>query len=344
MIFAGPLYVKNIYQSKGEMYKCYIALFTCASTRAVHLELTPDLSPTSFLRALRRFFGRRGLPTLFISDNGKTFKDAEVKKFVLNRNIDWKFNVPTVSWWGGFFEICVKLVKRCLKKVLGNANLSYEELESVLIETEGVLNSRPLTYVYDELTEAPLTPSHLVIGRLTRRERYLDGLLAHFRNRWKKEYLTGIREYQEIKGGEPRRVIQLGDIVHIYADKTPRQQWRLGKVEKLLRGRDNVARAAEVVTVDSSLRKTLLKRPIQKLYPLEINVLDEDATSAKAVQQDSADGTFRLSEMKTSQRLLFHELFELNLNTELNLRSYIYSFFLYHLMIDSVNQGGVCCN
>ena len=42
---------------------------------------------------------------------------------------------------GWFFEICVKLVKRCLKKVLGNAKLGYEELESVLVETEGVLNS-----------------------------------------------------------------------------------------------------------------------------------------------------------------------------------------------------------
>ena len=55
--------------------------------------------------------------------------------------------------------------ERCLKKVLGNAKLRYEELESVLIETEGVLNSRPLTYVYNELTETPLTPSHLVIVR-----------------------------------------------------------------------------------------------------------------------------------------------------------------------------------
>ena len=193
---------------------------------------------------------------------------------------------------GGFFEICVKLVKRCLKKVFGNAKLSYEELGSVLIETEGVLNSRPLTYVYDKLTETPLTPSLLVIGRrvgldqspaitvpvntLPRRERYIDGLLTHFRNRWKKEYLKGVREYQELKGGEPRRTIQVGDVVHIYADKTPRQQctWRMGKVEKLLQGQDNIVRAAEVVTVDNSLRKTRLKRPIQKLYPLEINVRD----------------------------------------------------------------------
>ena len=300
--FAGPLYVKSIYLSKGEMHKCYIALFTCASTRALHLELTPDLFANSFLRELKRFFGRRGLPTLFISDNGRTFRDAKVKKFALDRNIDWKFNVPTASWWDGFFEICVKLVKRCLRKVLGNAKLSYEELESVLIETEGVLNSRPLTYVYDELTETPLTPSHLVIGRrlldqspaitvpvstLPRRERYLDGLLTHFRNRWKKEYLTGIREYQKLKGGEPRRTIQVGDVVRICADKTPTQQWGMEKVEKLLQGQDKVVRAAEVVTVDNSLRKTRLKRPIQRLYPLEINVRDEHATNARTGQFDS---------------------------------------------------------
>ena len=102
--------------------------------------------------------------------------------------------MPTVSWWGGVFEICVKLVKRCLKEVRGNAKLGYEELESALIETEGVLNSRPLTYVYNEFSEAALTPPHLVIGRrvleqpsatsvlLSTRARYLESLLTRFRN------------------------------------------------------------------------------------------------------------------------------------------------------------------
>ena len=64
--------------------------------------------------------------------------------------------------------------------------------------------------------------------------------------------------------------------MHIHANKTPTQQWRMGKVEKLLRGRDDVVRAAEVVTVDNCLRQVRLKRPIQKLYPLEVNTRDED--------------------------------------------------------------------
>ena len=111
---------------------------------------------------------------------------------------------------------------------------------------------------------------------MARRERYLQSLLTHFKNRWGTEYLTGIREYQKLKVAEPKRAIQVGDIVHIHANKTPTQQWRMGKVEKLLRGRDDVVRAAEVVTVENCLRQGRLKRPIQKLYPLEVNARDED--------------------------------------------------------------------
>ena len=56
-------------------------------------------------------------------------------------------------------------IERCLRKTLGHAKLTYEELETALIETEAILNSRPLTYVSEELTEPPFTPSHLVCGR-----------------------------------------------------------------------------------------------------------------------------------------------------------------------------------
>ena len=68
-------------------------------------------------------------------------------------------------WWGGFFERLVRSVKRCLKKVLGNARLTFSKLLTTVVEIEGTLNSRPLTYEYDEVGCEVLTPSHLIFGR-----------------------------------------------------------------------------------------------------------------------------------------------------------------------------------
>ncbi|KAK3753065.1 hypothetical protein QZH41_005503 [Actinostola sp. cb2023] len=59
----------------------------------------------------------------------------------------------------------VGLVKGCLRKVLGNARLTFDELLTIIVEIEGTLNARPLTYEYEELEEEVLTPSHLIYGR-----------------------------------------------------------------------------------------------------------------------------------------------------------------------------------
>ena len=58
----------------------------------------------------------------------------------------------------------VKLTKRCVRKTLENASLHFKDLEMALIETEGILNSRPLTFVYENSTEPPIMPSCLVNG------------------------------------------------------------------------------------------------------------------------------------------------------------------------------------
>ena len=129
----------------------------------------------------------------------------------------WTFNLKKAPWWGGIFERLVRSVKRCLKKTIGGATLTYEELLTVVVEVEMILNCRLLSYVSGEDTEEPLTPSHLLCGRrlmslpdsntsdtpdydidvqpqdLSRRMQHLSNVRNHFWKRWRNEYLIELR-------------------------------------------------------------------------------------------------------------------------------------------------------
>ena len=98
--YAGPVYVREIYSSCDELFKCYFLLVTCAATRAVHIELTSDFSNNSLILALHRCFARRGTPSQIISDNFKTFKAVEIRDFIRFDRIQWEFILERSSWWG----------------------------------------------------------------------------------------------------------------------------------------------------------------------------------------------------------------------------------------------------
>lgn len=152
--FAGPLFINDGNSDQNESKKVYICLFTCASTRAVHLELCRSLSVQEFLR----FASRRGLPATLTSDNAKTFKSSskeirnftrsnEVWRYLFNQRISWNFIIERAPWWGGFWERLVRSIKRPFKKVLGRSTPNFEELRTVIVEIESVINARPITYM-----------------------------------------------------------------------------------------------------------------------------------------------------------------------------------------------------
>ena len=148
--------------------KFYILLFTCAVTRAIHLELTDSLNFQDCLLAVRRFIGRRGMPTMFQSDNAKTFVSAsqEITKIYGTQAPKWSFIVPRSPWWGGYWERLVKSAKQSMKKILGASSITKSELITLLDEIEAGINSRPLFYVSDESVEYKiLSPSHFLLGR-----------------------------------------------------------------------------------------------------------------------------------------------------------------------------------
>ena len=156
----GPLYVRDIYNSKGKLYKCYIPLFSCCVTRMVHLEIQPNLEAAATIRGMQPTFARVKTPSLIISDNHKTYRSKPVLTFARNKAIEWKHILERAPHWGGFYERMKPIIKGALRKFLRDDRLTYEELETILIKIEAVINSRPLTNIHD-LVE-PLTSSHLM--------------------------------------------------------------------------------------------------------------------------------------------------------------------------------------
>jgi len=285
--YFGPVYVSDICSS--DQFKSWVFLFTCASTRCLCLELVPDCSASSCIKGLQRFFGRRGVPSHIISDNGSQFIAKITQEFATLNNIKWSFNVPAAPWWGGMFERLVRMSKRCLKKVLGKNSLNYEEFSTLLIKVENVINNRPLTFCYDTPSEFPITPNHLLYGRtlnfeshrnmynpefeynidINARFKHLNKIFQNYWQRWKVEYVTELREHHKVKSRSKDTILKVNDVVIITEDKTPRTLWRVGIITNINKSSDKKIRAVQVRCVTPEGHISLITRPINKLVLLE---------------------------------------------------------------------------
>ncbi|GFU95285.1 integrase catalytic domain-containing protein [Trichonephila clavipes] len=132
----GPFLVKYKNQIKGTLNKVYICICICFSTKAIHLELLSDLTSDDLIATLKRFTSRR------------------------------EFIPPKSPHLGGLWEAGVKSVKHHLKRAIGNLHFTFEEFETIMIQVEGILNSRPLTPLSNDADNFDvLTPGHFLIGR-----------------------------------------------------------------------------------------------------------------------------------------------------------------------------------
>ena len=313
--YFGPLYVKC--SSKlPSCEKVWVLLFTCATSRAVHLELVSDMTSEEFILAFKRFISRKGTPVYIRSDNAKTFKSAAgklrnlfdlkiVADYLSNKKIHWEFNLEKAPWWGGFWERLVKTTKIALIKTIRKSNLRYEELSTILAEIEAMINDRPLTYI-DEDSLQPLTPAHLLYGSreanlydtnfdFENNEQHLKGRYHHMKKvlqdakkRWTKEYVTELRKYK--KDGKAKRKDQdakIGDLVLIENENTKKHLWQMGRVEELIKGRNNITRGAIVKIVKNESVK-FLKRPIVKLFPIETNMFVMNKNNASIISENQS--------------------------------------------------------
>ena len=181
--FAGPLLIKDGRLKNRKIVKCYLSIFVCFSTKAVHLELVSDLLSDSFLNALKQFVSRRGLCGHIYSDNAINFvgannelidvrrlldcidKDDKFRNVFAQNMIEWHFIPPRAPNFGGLWEAAVKRAKYHVKRIVGEAHLTFKVLYTVITQIEAIMNSRLLMPMSSDPNDIDiLTPGHFLIG------------------------------------------------------------------------------------------------------------------------------------------------------------------------------------
>ncbi|XP_071581108.1 uncharacterized protein [Temnothorax nylanderi] len=299
--YAGPILLRTTPGRGHKATKGFLVVFVCLSSKAVHLDVASDYSSQAFIAAFKRFVSRRGMCTELYSDCGTNFvgADAELRKLfaastkegrsiaeeMANNRVRWRFNPPEAPHFGGLWEAVVKSAKHHLRRVLGDATLTYEEMATLLTQIEACLNSRPLSPLTDDPEDcAALTPGHLLVGtaltsvpepslldvpaaRLSRWQ-LLQQMRDQFWSRWQTEYLRSLiprSKWKEATAYQP------GQMCLMLNENTSPAKWPLARITAVHPGDDGLVWVVSIKTATSEF-----KRPVAKLVLLPIQARDTD--------------------------------------------------------------------
>ena len=305
--YFGPLVV-----TVGRRHeKRWGALFTCMTTRAVHMEVAHSLSTESAIMALRRMAARRGWPVKIYSDNGTNFRGADtelreaykkwlpdLREYSMTRRTDWVFIPPGAPNQGGVWERLVRSIKVALSAALNEKYPKDEVLQTVMTEAEHAVNGRPLTHVPVSRDDPEaLTPNHFLIGSSSglpvvgpcehagrQTWRTSQAIADEFWRRWIKEYLPTLAP----RGNSQNKTINVepGDLVVIMDSNLPRNVWPRGVIETVHPGPDGRVRSADVRTQGGVFR-----RPVRKLAVLRVEGAPKVFAGGRMLRTESLPAT-----------------------------------------------------
>ena len=279
--------------------KRWAVLFTCLTTRAIHIEVIESMDTSCFINALRRFLALRGPAVQLRSDCGTNFvgarnelqsclnemDDKAIQSYLATEGCNWIFNAPHASHVGGVWERMIGVTRRILDSILadlGPIRLTHEVLTTLMAEVTAIVNARPLVPVPSD-PEMPeiLTPATL----LTQKSRALKSMPGNFSStdlyskqwrqvqylanmfwtRWRKEYLPTLQPRR--KWQNETRNLEEGDLVLLHCKESPRNFWPLAWITKAYASADSKVRKVDLVTAKDGSRKSYT-RPVTEVILL----------------------------------------------------------------------------
>jgi hypothetical protein len=297
MDYFGPFIIKN-------NKKVWGLLLTCLTTRAVHIELCPDMTVPIWLNAIERFVARRGKPEVLSCDNAGTFisgskqynkivqeqlsqefvdelTQAVVKKF----SIKFYFIPPQTPHYGGPWERMIREIRRCLvKSSLTVTNLSYDALMTYLVRAEGIINRRPLAIGEDLRVITPMTilaPASEAAfgfssnGSMSRILGQLHQAIDHFWRTWTNFYLRGLAANRYPEGHPGYIELQPGN--HVFFKKNSAfhrlpgsTMMEAGTIRRAYRSKDNICRRFDI----EDHQGRIFEVPINRVFLSEQDVVE----------------------------------------------------------------------
>ncbi|GFU41729.1 integrase catalytic domain-containing protein [Trichonephila clavipes] len=200
--------------------------------------------------------------------------DEKLANYLAVEGIEWKFIPARSPNFGGLWEAAIKSCKYHLKRVVNGINLTYEELLTVTVQIEGILNSRPLcTLSNNDDDFQVLTPAHFLINRslnsleepnLTKckesnlkKWQKITKIVQLMWKFWSRNYLNQLQ--QRGKWMFEKNNVKIGDLVLIIEENLPTYKWALGRIVELYYGEDKKVRVVKIKTQYSTCKRAISK-------------------------------------------------------------------------------------
>ncbi|XP_077974171.1 uncharacterized protein LOC144429829 [Styela clava] len=223
-------------------------------------------------------YGCRGEKEL--RDGIRNWNQHVIDESLSQKGIQWHFSPPLASHQSGVVERLVREVKKTLRAITDSRSFTDYSLWSFLTGVREILNDGPFTPLSDDPTDLNvLTPNSILIAKLDpslpsdkfmktdeyrTTWRYSQRLLGLFWDRWRKEHLPLLQELQ--KWHSTQRNLQVGDLVLMIDDSSPRNHWPKAIVDEKYPDKHGIVRRSVLQIVKCTYTHIVRNAPIYNTH------------------------------------------------------------------------------